>query len=78
MPIVQSLMDSLVKRYGKGKAESIYYGMEAGGTGPFAPGKKYRQLHLDFAARNGVPAIEDRGPGKKKGRRPRGHRPHHR
>ena len=55
MPVVESLMKSLVDRHGKAKGESIYYGMEASGHGPFAPGGKYRKLHEDFAKKNGVP-----------------------
>lgn len=54
MPVVQSLMESLQKRYGPEKGKSIYYAMEGEGSGPFAPGGKYRHLHERFAERNGV------------------------
>jgi hypothetical protein len=55
MPIVESLMDNLVKRYGQARGEQVYYAMEASGEGPFAPGGKYRDLHEAFVARHGLP-----------------------
>jgi hypothetical protein len=55
VPIVQSLMDNLLKRYGPEEGKRVYYAMEAEGKGPFAPGGKYRHLHEAFAERNGVP-----------------------
>lgn len=55
MPVVQSLMDNLVRQYGPEKGRHIYYAMEAEGSGPFGPGGKYRRLHEAFAERNGVP-----------------------
>ena len=64
MPVVQSLMDSLVKRYGAEKGKHVYYAMEAEGSGPFAAGGKYRGLHEAFAKKNGVPPTK----GKKKPR----------
>lgn len=54
MPVVQSLMDNLVRQYGEGEGKRIYYSMEAEGSGPFAPGHKHRKLHEDWAAKNGV------------------------
>ncbi|HEY6058632.1 MAG TPA: hypothetical protein VIV06_11400 [Candidatus Limnocylindrales bacterium] len=66
MPVVQSLMDNLVRQYGKEKGERVYYAMEAEGSGPFAAGGKYHALHQKRAHDNGVPAIET--PGKRKPR----------
>lgn len=54
MPVVQSLMDNLQRRYGEKEGERIYYAMEAEGKGPFAEGGKYRHLHEQQAARAGV------------------------
>lgn len=54
MPIVGSLMQSLVDRYGKERGERVYYSMEAEGSGPFAPGAKHRDLHEAWAKKNGV------------------------
>ena len=54
MPIVQSLMDNLVRQYGKERGRSVYFAMEAEGKGPFAKGGKYHALHESFAKRNGV------------------------
>lgn len=54
MPVVKSLMDSLVDRYGPVKGKQVYYAMEAEGKGPFAPGGKYRHLHEKFASKNGI------------------------
>lgn len=73
MPIVESLMANLVKRYGPEKGERVYYAMEAEGSGPFAAGGKYHELHRAFAAKHGHPPL--RGKKKpaapKKGRRAR-------
>lgn len=69
MPVVQSLMDKLVERYGKGTGERVYYSMEATGKGPFAPGGKYRQLHEDWATKHGLAPMAAKG--KKKGVRSR-------
>lgn len=55
MPIVKSLMTSLVERYGESRGNEVYRGMEAQGSGPFAPGGKYRELHEAWAKKNGVP-----------------------
>lgn len=41
MPVAKHLMSSLRKEYGKKRGESIYYAMENGHKGPFAPGAKY-------------------------------------
>ena len=73
MPVVEKLMDALVARYGKGKGESVYYAMEAEGSGPFGKGKKYRSLHVAFAAKNGVTPIgtKKKPAAPKKGRRAR-------
>lgn len=71
MPVVQSLMDNLVRQYGAAKGRSVYYAMEAEGSGPFAKGGKHHDLHVAFTQRNHVPPIGDRGPGKKKGRQAR-------
>lgn len=69
MPVVQSLMDNLVRQYGEEKGQRVYYAMEAEGSGPFAPGKKHRQLHEDWAAKHGVAPVGGRkkkpGPPKK-------------
>lgn len=54
MPIVESLMSSLKKRYGDDEGERVYYAMEAEGSGPFGPRGKHHQLHKDWAKRNGV------------------------
>jgi len=54
MPIVESLMLSLVRRYGKEKGQRIYYAMEAEGSGPFAKGAKHHDLHVAFAAKHGL------------------------
>lgn len=54
MPIVQSLMDNLQKRYGEAEGRNVYYAMEAQGKGPFAPGGKYRHLHEAWAKKNKV------------------------
>lgn len=55
MPIAKTLMDALVERYGKDKGPTVYYAMEAEGSGPFGPGGKYRELHEAFAKKHGVP-----------------------
>lgn len=73
MPIVQSLMDSLQKTYGPEKGKQVYYAMEGEGSGPFAPGGKYRHLHEAFAKKNGVaPSKATRA--KKKPATPKGRR----
>ena len=73
MPIVQSLMDSLVARYGEAKGKQVYYSMEAEGKGPFAPGAKHRDLHEAFAKKHGVtPSAATRT--KKKPATPKGRR----
>lgn len=69
MPIVESLMNSLVARYGRKQGEATYYAMEASGRGPFGPKGKYHALHQQFAAKHNLPAIER--PGKRKGPRRR-------
>ena len=67
MPVVQSLMSSLVERYGKQRGERIYYAMEAEGKGPFAKGGKYRKLHEDYTKRIGQRPLA----GRKKAPRPK-------
>jgi hypothetical protein len=54
MPIAASLMADLEKRYGRRRAEDIYWGMVGEGKGPFAPGGKYRAEHERWAERNDV------------------------
>lgn len=54
MPIIEALMNKLTAKYGQTEGEHVYYALEAEGKGPFGPNGKYRQLHLDFAERNGV------------------------
>lgn len=71
MPIVQSLMDKLERTYGKEQAQRVYYSMEATGKGPFAKGAKHHALHVEWAAKNGVPAAS----GKKKPRPKKGGAP---
>jgi hypothetical protein len=63
MPIAKSLMDNLVRQYGKDKGEAIYYSMEAEGSGPFAKGKKHRAMHLAFVEKHGIQPVSK---GKKK------------
>jgi hypothetical protein len=70
MPVIQSLMDKLVKQYGPERGRQVYYSMEAEGSGPFAKGAKYRHLHEEFAARHGVEPAE----GGKKPSAPKGSR----
>jgi len=62
MPVVQALMDKLVKQYGPERGKRVYYAMEAEGSGPFGPRGKHRDLHNAFAAKHGVTPA----PGKKK------------
>lgn len=57
MPLVESLMQKLVKTYGDARAKDVYYALEASGKGPFAPGAKHRKLHEDWAAKNGVQPV---------------------
>jgi hypothetical protein len=57
MPIVQSLMDKLIATYGEGRATSVYYAMEAEGSGPFARGAKYHDLHVAFADKHHLAPI---------------------
>ncbi len=53
MPVVKSLMDNLVKRYGKERGERIYYAMEAEGSGPFAKGAKHHAAHVERSKKAG-------------------------
>lgn len=64
MPVVQKLMSALQARYGEKQGESVYYAMEAEGSGPFGPRGKYHALHQSFASKHNLKAIES--PGKKK------------
>jgi len=68
MPVVQSLMNSLQSRYGRERGRSIYYAMEAEGSGPFGDGGKYRHLHEEWAAKNGVEPTSKKKPPKPKPR----------
>jgi len=68
VPIVTSLMSSLVKQYGEKRGHDVYYAMEAEGKGPFAKGGKYHHLHRTFAEKHDVAPIE----GKKKPRPKKG------
>lgn len=61
MPVIQSLMDKLVKQYGAERGKRVYYAMEAEGKGPFAAGNKGARLHEDFARKHGVEPINDEG-----------------
>lgn len=64
MPIVQTVMDALTKRYGADEGQRVYYAMEAEGKGPFGPNGKYHDLHVAFAQKHGVAPLK----GKKKPR----------
>lgn len=64
MPIVQHLMDALVARYGAEKGKHVYYAMEAEGSGPFAVGAKYHNLHEAFAKKAGVASLDRQKPTK--------------
>lgn len=68
MPLNETLMAELRKRYGDG-SEAVYWGMVGEGKGPFAPGGKYRAEHEAWARRNGVPAVST--PARRKPRRKR-------
>jgi hypothetical protein len=54
MPVVDSLMASLVRQHGEDEGKRIYYAMEAAAQGPFAPGAKHYALHEAWARKNGV------------------------
>ncbi len=58
MPVIKSLMTSLRSRYGARKADRVYHAMEAEGSGPFAKGNKYHDLHVAYAEKLGVKPIE--------------------
>jgi hypothetical protein len=62
MPVAEKLMAALVDKYGPERGKSVYYSMEAEGSGPFGKGKKHRAEHEAFAARHRLPPIA----GKKK------------
>lgn len=55
MPIVEALMDKLVKQYGPEQGKRVYYAMEAEGKGPFAPGAKHRDKHEAFVKKHNLP-----------------------
>lgn len=57
MPVNQHLMDSLTKRYGEERGRSVYFAMEAAGSGPFAEGNALHADHLVFAAAHNLPPI---------------------
>ena len=68
MPIAASLMADLVARYGKRKAEDVYWGMAGEGKGPFAPGGKYRAEHERLVERQGLPPTGQRAKKKPRSR----------
>jgi hypothetical protein len=53
MPLNETLMAALEKRYGRKKAEEVYWGMAGEGKGPFGPRGKYRAEHEAIAAKAG-------------------------
>jgi hypothetical protein len=69
MPFSKSLHDALVRRYGQGKGSMIHWSMIGEGKGPYGPGGKYHDEHLDWAARVGVPANEKPPAPKRRGAR---------
>ena len=71
MPLNETLMAELVKRYGKEKGETIYWGMAGEGKGPFGPKGKYRAEHEAIAEKG---KTRPNGPvkGKKKPPAPKG------
>jgi hypothetical protein len=74
MPLNQTLMDQLVKRYGEQEGEAIYWGMAGEGKGPFGPNGKYHAEHEAIAAKAGGAPIEGKKkprPSKKAGARKR-------
>ncbi len=54
MPLNETLMAELKKRYGDEKGETMYWGMAGAGTGPFGPKGKYRAEHEAIAAKGGT------------------------
>ena len=70
MPINETLMTQLVKRYGKEKGEAVYWGMAGEGKGPFGPRGKYRAEHEALAAKAGSEPtnVKRQGRGKTKPR----------
>lgn len=60
--IAGRLMTSLIQRYGRERGREVYDSMKGEASGPFAPGAKYHQLHVDFANRNGIPPITKKKP----------------
>jgi len=73
MPIVQALMDKLVKQYGEERAKRVYYAMESEGSGPFGPKGKHRDMHEAFVVKHGLPGPNRTG--KRKAATPKGRRP---
>lgn len=71
MPVVKSLMDSLVKQHGKAEGERIYFSMESSAKGPFAPGAKHYDQHEAFAKKAGVAPIASKAKSKPAGPRAR-------
>lgn len=62
MPIVESLMRALRRRYGNAKGDRVYHAMEATAKGPFSEGSKYHELHRDWARRHGVKPLRKETP----------------
>jgi hypothetical protein len=65
MPLNETLMAELKKRYGAEKGEAVYWGMAGEGKGPFGPKGKYRAEHEAIAAK-GKTTPNQKVPGKKK------------
>lgn len=52
-----SLRAALHERYGEVKGEHIFVRMRAEASGPFAPGNKLHQQHIEWAEQVGVTPI---------------------
>lgn len=51
------LMNDLIARYGKARAQDVYWGMVGEAKGPFAAGGKYHYEHVAFAQRTAKSTI---------------------
>lgn len=71
MPLNETLMATLKKRYGEKKGEEVYWGMAGEGKGPFGPRGKYRAEHEAIAAKAGGPPAADTKKARRKGGSPR-------
>jgi len=71
MPKNATLMAQLVKRYGAKRAEEVYAGMAASGTGPFGPKGKYREEHEAYAKQAGGPPLKGRAKKKPRPAKPK-------